>query len=259
MPVKVDLITDEEIKANAVRLEVICTEAYYVTETHRDSRGHQVVRTVKRTNELSKIESILAESPLFSAGMQRRWDVSLDLPSNAVPTCARKVVDVKWLVKAVLDVPGRPDQVHELTLQVLAPRAREITMLSSDKRFDDVVMNLQMPSAAAVGKKLSGKLTLSIKEKISLQGIRIELVCYEDAGSKTASEAVVRNEISNSLSFSPGETPTFDFSLQLPEDIPPTSHGSRSSLDWKVKAILDRKMKTDYSLEQEVYIYNETV
>ena len=214
LPFKIRLTTQEDIKAKEVRAELIGEEVYYVNETYHDSKGHLQTRVVRRNNNIASIIKTAAENPVFTQGAEQQWDLSLQLPSDAPPTCCGKVVNITWTLKAVLDIPNRPDQSHEIPLQVLSPRIQEISILTTEKTFNDVILNLTAPSAGAAGKTISGQLRLQVKDRLSVQSIRVELVQVEDAGVRKANELISKIIISDSTSFNQQEAPSFNFLLK---------------------------------------------
>jgi len=258
LPLQIRLTTQEEIKAQEVRAELIGEETYYVTETYRDSKGHMRTRVVQRNDTIARITKTVAEQPTFIQGAEQQWSLSLQLPSDAPPTCCGKVVNIRWTLKAVLDVPKRPDQSQEMPLHVLcpSPQVSNMSVLPAEKTFDDVILNLKAPQVASAGETLVGQLTLQMKDKLSVQGIRVELVRAEDAGDRKAEEVISKTEISGSTSFNQHEAPSFEFFLDIPAEAPPTARSPHSNLCWKVKAVIDRKMKTDFNVEQEVLVYD---
>jgi hypothetical protein len=161
-------------------------------------------------------------------------------------------------LKVVLDVPNQPDQSQEMPLYVLGrpPQTKNVNILPAEKIFDPVRLNLEVSPIASPGETLIGRLTLQIKDKLSIQGIRVELVQLEDAGSRKSEEVLVKTEISGSASFNQSEAPSFDFSLKIPPDASPTASSLHSSLRWMVKAVVARRMKTDFNVEQGVIFFN---
>ena len=258
LPAEIRLTTQEEIKARELRAELVGEETYYVKETHINSKGHAHTRTVKKNATFASITQTVAQAPTFSQGADQKWNISLQVPPNAPPTCGGKYVDIRWTLKTVLDVPNRPDQSKEMILRVLCPppRVSGMSAVPAEKSYDDVTMSLQVSQVACAGETLVGRLTLQVKNKLSPRSIRVELVRDEDAGAHKADEVIAKAEISGSASFNQQEVPSFDFTLAIPAAAPPTAVCAHSNLRWKVKAVIDRKMKTDFNVEQEVIVYN---
>jgi hypothetical protein len=258
LPVEIRISAQEEIKARELRAELVGEETYYTKETHRDSKGHIQTRIVQRTDAIARITQTVADQPTLMQGMEQKWNISLQIPSEAPPTCSGKVVNIKWKLKVVLDVPNQPDQSQEMPLFVLsrAPQTTNVKIFPAEKIFDSVRVNLEVSPIASPGETLIGRLNLQMKDKLSIQGIRVELVQLEDAGDRKADEVLLKTEILGSTSFNPSEAPSFNFSLKIPADAPSTATSVHSSLRWMVKAVVARRMKSDFNVEQGVIVFN---
>jgi hypothetical protein len=260
LPVGIRLNAQEEIKAREVRAELVGEETYYVKETHHDSKGHTSTRLVQKTNTLARITQTVADQSTFLRGTEQHWSLSLQLPPDAPPTCIGKLVNIRWSLKTVIDTPNRPDTSQEVPLTVLClpPQASRINELPAEKVFNDVGMNLEIPPLASPGETLIGRLNLQMKDKVNTQGIRIELVQNEDTGARSAVEVVAKTEISGSTSYGEFDAPSLEFSLNIPAEAPPTAQSFHSSLHWRVKAVVARRLRSDFNVEREVFIYNAT-
>lgn len=258
IPIGILLIPEEDVKPREVRAELVGEETYYKTETHTNSRGHPTTHTVQKNEAFTTIVQTLAEQPILVKGLEQKWNCSLQLPSDVPGTCRGKLVNIRWTLKAVLDVPKRADLSQEKPLLVFSPyrQTAGITDFAAEKTFGEVALELKAPPAAQAGDIILGKLTLQIKEKLGLRGIRVELVQIEEAGTRRADNVISTAQVSGEASFSQHESPSFEFSLEVPAEAPPSAICKHSSLLWKVRAVIDRKMKTDFSVEQELFVYN---
>jgi hypothetical protein len=258
LPMEILVTTEEVIKPRELRAELVGQETYYVTETHRDSKGNIRTHTVPRTETFASTIQTVEELPDLLKGVEKKWSHSVQLPADAPHTCQGKVVNIRWTLKAVLDVPKRGDmsQENSLTVLCLSPQITDMSFSPSEKIFGEVILVLKAPQIAYAGHPLKGQLTLQVKEKMSIRSIRIELVQVEEAGVRKSDEVISTIQIPGAESFNPNESPSFDFSLDIPAEAPPTTFGKHSNLRWKIRAVLDRKMKTDFNVEQELIVYN---
>ena len=257
IPIGIQVTTENEIKPREVRAELVGEETFYVTET-RHSGGHVSTQTVKKNEIFVRITETLAEQPSLYKGVEQKWGCFLQLPPEAPPTCRGKLVNIRWKLKAVLDVPKRIDLSQEKSLIVFCqPRDSSGTSgAPAERTFSEVTLILEAPPGASAGDTLLCHLTLQTKEKLSIRGIRGELVRIEEAGVRRADEVVSKTQVSGAGSFWPDESPEFEFYLDIPAEAPPTANCRRSSLRWKVRVVIDRRMKTDFNLEQELHLDN---
>ena len=104
IPIGIQVTIANEIKPREVRAELVGEETFYVTET-RHSGGHVSTQTVQKNEIFASLIETLAEQPSLYKGVEQKWGCFLGLPSEAPPTCRGKLVNIRWKLKAVLDVP----------------------------------------------------------------------------------------------------------------------------------------------------------
>jgi len=241
----------EEISPREVRAELVGDETYY-QKVHR-GYGYTVLH-----NTFARIVQTVAEQPALSQGVEQKWNCSLQVPPDILPACRGQWVNISWTLKAVVDVPKRVDLSQEKPIQVFCPppQVNNMPVLPAEKTFSQVALSLKAPQVVSSGTSLKGQLNLLVKESLDISGIRVELVQVEDAHDRKANQVVSTTHISGKASFSQNESPSFPFSLDVPAGAPPTAICKFSGLRWKVRAIIDRKMKTDFNVEQELFVYN---
>jgi hypothetical protein len=259
VPLDIRVTAEEEIKPNAVRAELVGEERYFKTEMRGDGKGHSRPHTVEKNETFTRIVQLVAEQPDLSQGMEHKWNSSVQLPADAPCTCRGKLVNIRWTLKAILDVPKRADLSQEKPLHVFCrPPGGATPVPTAEKTFGEVSLSLKAPAGAVAGTSLKGQLTLQITDKLTIRSIRIELVQVEVAGTRREDTVVATAQVSGETAFSPLESPSFSFSLPIPADALPTSVCTHSSLRWKVKAVIDRKMKSDFNVEQELQVFNSS-
>ncbi|MCX6006241.1 MAG: hypothetical protein NTZ34_03155 [Chloroflexi bacterium] len=257
LPLEIRVTPEEEVQPREVRAELTGEETYYATERHYRN-GHYETHTVTKTNTFAKINQTLAEQPTLFKGVEQKWNCSLQLPPDAPPSCRGEVVNICWTLKAVLDVPKRADLSQEKPLKVVcpAPQMSENPAMPAENSYKEAALILKAPQVASTGSTLKGQLTLQVKDKVSIRSIRVELVKAEKAGVRGGDKVVSTTQISGTASYNQSESPSFEFSLDIPAEAPPTVLYGSSNLHWKVKAVIDRKMTTDFNVEQELFVYN---
>ena len=263
LPVEVRLRLQEEVEPRQARIELVERETYYERRTETDSRGHSRTRIVKKEADFSRVSLVLEKEFRPAPGTEHYWSASIAIPSDAPSTCRGKLVDIHWMLKGVLDVPNRRDLVQEVPLQVqgqdTAPapwgNSGDIPKMVS-KSFEECIFLLTVDQAAlAQGEALQGHFQLEAAKEFSVRGIAIQWVQVEDAGARDNEEVVARERLAGPVTFSLHETFSSGFVLALPLQAPPTAHSPHSSLGWPVEAILDRPIRTDFSMGKEVYVY----
>jgi hypothetical protein len=253
IPIEIRVTIEEEIKPRALRVELVGEETYYLPSRGRHSHG-----SVPWESTFAKIVQVVAEQPSLSQGMEQKWSCSVQIPPDALPSCRGEWVNIRWTLKAILDVHNRVDLMKANPLRVLSPSPQmgDVSLASAEKTFGQVVLTLKAPREISTGNTLKGQLALQIKDKLSVRSIRIELVRIEDAKEEKVSQVISTARVSEEASFNQVDSPSFEFALDVPAGAPPTSVCKHSYLRWKVRAVIDRNMKTDFNVEQDLIVYN---
>ena len=260
LPVEVRLRLKKELKPRQLRLELVGQERYYVRKLTRIGSRQQEEQVVAT---FARLSHVVAEQGSFGPDADQRWNISLPVPLDAPPSCRGQLVNVCWTLRAILDVPSRRDQVKEMSLQVLntapihiANSRADGSPPSTEKSFEECTLTLESPQVLAPGALLLGRIRIQMMHRLQVRGIRVELVQHEEAGDSSTERIVKSKKLSGQAVFNPNESHCFEFSLILSPDAPPTMVSPHSSLRWRVLAVLDRRMRTDFNVEQDVYIHN---
>jgi hypothetical protein len=131
LPVSISFIPGEDLQPNQIRAELVGEEVYYRRRTHTDSHGTHM-EIVKKSSTFANIVQVAAEQPALSKDMEQKWNVSLQIPQNAHPTCTGKITNVHWTLKVVMDVPKRIDMVQEKAFFMYCPPPQEGAVTSAD-------------------------------------------------------------------------------------------------------------------------------
>lgn len=256
IPVSVNLTPHEEVKPREVRVELVGQEIYYVRQTYTDSKGHVHTRVVRKNNTFARIARTVAQQPVLFTGAEQRWRTTLAVPPDAPPTSKGKLVNISWTIKAVMDVPMRHDQSEEIPIQILSIPPQSGDGMTAEKIFDDCVLNLEAPFIAGADETLIGALVVQTKQNLKVRGIRVELIQSEDAGARKSEQVISEQQISGAVSLNPYESPSYKFALAIPAGAPPTAISPHSSLRWFVRATLDRRLRRDFNVQQQLLIYH---
>jgi len=256
--IRVRLTPQEEIKSREVRVELEGWETYYIKQTSSNGKS-TTTRIVKRSAVFSQIVRSLAQEPVLMKGIEQYWDSSLEVPPDAPPSSKGKLVDIRWKLKSVIDVAMRQDESTELPFQIykLPPQfSGDPSFTPAEKTFDSCHLRLEAPRTAGCGDTLIGHLRIDTKKSFNVRGIRIDLIQSEDAGARKSDVIAVTQQVSGPVSLNPHEFRAFDFSLAVPLDASPSAVAPHSSLRWIIKASLDRQLRKDFNVEQELLLYN---
>lgn len=251
LPVEVRLTPGEDVTPRQVRVELAGREDYYVEVESRDSNRGRTNSIEKRTRVFQTVVQVVHEAGLLGKGVEQRWSASLQVPPDAVVSSRGKYVDVRWVVRAVVDMAGRGDIAREQPVVVLAPVPADAPRAEQTEPLEDGTLTLEIPRAAlAGGETVAGVLRIEAASPPQVRGIRVELVRSEYAGERKVDEVVAHQAF-------PTGSPSYSFALVLPPGAPPSSlGGGNSRLLWLVRGVLDRPMRSDFRVQTYVQVHN---
>ena len=173
----------------------------------------------------------------------------LTIPGDAPPSGP----DIHWRVRAVIDLPLRPDLRAERTLTVRS-RAAQYEVLADAADRPDPQLELDVARIAKVGETLSGRLTLSARSDIEASEVRVDLT-YADSLAPQGTR-VARVLLAGHERFTVGETRSFRFTLALPAGGPPTTYAAKTTSRWHLTGTVARALAPDLSTRRELFVHN---
>ena len=252
LPVEVRLTPGEDVTPRQVRVELAGREDYYVEVESRDSNNRGSTKSIqKRTRVFQSVVQVVHEAGLLGKGVEQCWSASLQVPPNAVVSSKGKYVDVRWVVRAVVDMAGRGDAAREQPIVVLAPAPADAPQAAQIEPLEEGTLTLEIPRAdLAAGETVEGVLRIEAASPPQVRGIRVELVRSEYAAARKIDEVVAHQAF-------PTGSPSYSFALVLPPGAPPSSlGGGNSRLLWLVRGVLDRPMRSDFQVQTYVQVHN---
>jgi len=253
--IEVAVCPQKQLNPREVRLELVGTDTYYVVKPSGElgAKG-------KKTSVFTRVSYTIKEQHFFPPGVTTIRKFNIQVPVDVPPSSYGKGVDVRWTLKAILDLPRRLNIVKEIPVQVKSIPIRigkPMSDLPQEKSYRDCGLSLEVPYTTVSKGTVSGNLRVKALRKFQVRGIRIELRQIENVvGEEEVNDVFAQLELSGPVSFNTSNSPSFAFSLQLPPDAPPTTVTPHSSLRWQLRAMLDRRMRRDISIERDVIIYS---
>ena len=223
---------------------------YYRTQLHR-------MTEIVYRDSATFIEAmeLIAESPV-------RKRVRFTLPQDAPPTVRGGAVNIHWRLKASVDVVKRRDLHQEVEVLVSWPepaRAEGVdpdAMAQAESTFDQGTMSLTVPSAPIrAGDVVSGKLRILMSEGLTPRQVRIELERFEVAGHHSWTGLIDQQVLADNPELQEGGAREWRYRLQVPQGPCPTIQTNRSQVEWRVRGILDRRMKGDPTVAGAFDVY----
>lgn len=255
VPVEVAVCPREQLNPREVRVELAGAETYYVAV----AEGRHAV-LVKKSTVFTRTSFTIKDQPSFPPGVTTSRKLNIQIPVDATPSSYGKEVYVCWTLKAILDLPRRPNLVKEIPVQVMNTPIRNVKAMADlpqEQSYKDCILSLEVPFTTASKGAVSGSLKLKALRKFQVRGIRIELRQIENvSGGVDVNDVIAQQDLSGPISINANDSPSFDFTLPIPPDAPPTAVTPHSRLRWQLRATLDRRMQRDIGIKQDVIIYS---
>ena len=259
----ITLSADKGMKAREVRAGLVIWEHYQTIETTEDNDGRDRASHVWRTDEEWLHRETLLKNEGVPSGFNQSYTFSWQIPEQAPAPCEGKIVQIRYLVKVTVDRAMAKDVNQEQVLQVALPAPGRYVAEGEFGRSKDneARMRFLLPRLEYVeGETLTGKLVVEPRQAFDAQEIRVELNRQETVtpGDRTNRATIVEQklQLSPAIKLEPGATQEYQFSLPIPARACPSHDTSKTRNAWVLEGIVDRRMRDDVNVEQEVYVYN---
>ena len=255
---RVELVPREDFHVRLGKIELVCVET--CVQTTRTQYG---VHYSKRTHTRS-----LAEETMMEDKIVRRWggistDVRFALPLDALPTLNGTTVQkiepgIAWAVTAFLDVTKARDmrqsqEFNVVRLPDLDDSQPTPVVAESGHRQCALTLSLSRSDARS-GDRMDGSLRAEMLEDVTTSEVRVELVRVEKFGNESQDHSVDVVALERDATLRSGQTREWRFQLDVGHVGVPSLKTEKSSVRWLVKGTLDRRMRRDLRVEQEISV-----
>ncbi len=244
---------DLEVRDATVYFE--CRERYWKNEYDTATKS---VRPKEKSRNLFESSQRLMTDAKVRSGIPVIEQVSFRLPDDAHRTVEGKVVRIDWRIRVGMDIPGARDLKAEQALVVEAARSRADTTaeepapLFTDQQFDECRLRMETEkSVFAPGEPVAGSVLLDAQQDCSFDEIRVELIRSEEAGDQSADDRSQVVSLQKDPGVRAGLSQEWRFEVDLPETAVPSMAASDSTVVWKLKGVLARSKRRDYSVETQ--------
>jgi len=248
------------------RLRLICENEYeWREETRSFSSGssYSTTSTSTRRDTDRKVvqEERFLEPGAVSADTPSEHTLTVEIPEHSTPSAEGKITRVRWKVQATLARPRARDISDEVPLEVLSGAApdRVAPDADVDSRGEcDLAFQLEKRAFGA-GEPIEGTLVLTPSADCKVNEVRVELEREENVPRGKGNEERVREAqaiVAGEVELTPGLPIEYPFRLEVPPDPVATLQTDQSTVRWRLKGIGSRRMRRDYDVAQELYVYS---
>lgn len=266
MSVRLVVVGGLDEKARAVVAGVTCTGRYLVEERDRDSNDNIVTREVWRDVQVYEHEQPVE----LRTGEQV---VKIFLPDHVQPTSGDIV---SWEAWARIDREHGIDVIERVPFEVRVPVARVPATRQADGTDDGLTLS-GIPTAVAEGDTVQGRLVIDVPEQVKARSVAVRLhrrvtflaqaindydvysgsltmsFFYSDVSRITRDEQVAEVVLGGKAEFEPGRRQEIPFAIAVPRSGPTSSH-PYAQVDWRLEAVLDRRLRGDKSVETPLIV-----
>lgn len=267
--VRFEVAGELDDKARGIRVGVSGEGKYLVEERDRDPDGSTDVDHVWRSVEIHEEEH---QHPAQLGPGQ----ATFALPADAPPASPDAV---EWTVFARVDRERGMDKVERVPLAV-RQSADKLPAERAPRRHDDGLTLDGLPTAVRAGDSLSGHLTVNVLEDVKVTAARIRLHrrCTYVAQARndwkvfgnrildfvsfsTTSSHIVREEkvaeldLAEKREFTAGSVEQLPFTIEVPAGPGPTTAHPHAQVEWRVEAVLDRRLRGDLAVDTPLIVY----
>jgi hypothetical protein len=266
--VLLSLSPQESFQVRKGQVDLTCIETYWESVTVRihERRGTRTeTRTEMRTRQLVHLSKLFLDHTSLSTGVPYRYEISITLPNDAPPSVRGSTASICWYLEAFWDVVRALDIHQERDVVILTRPLVEVTggtresssLTTAASMYEECTLSLSLPSAQVrTGEILEGTLCAQARQTLDISEVRVELECSERAGVKTTTTVESREVLQEGASLVANEVREWPFQLRVPEVLLPSITSiHETSVVWRVRGILSRRMRTDFSVEEVVQVY----
>jgi hypothetical protein len=267
--VRFDVGGELDDKSRSVRVGVTGTGKYLVQERDRDADGDYRTREVWHEVELHSEQH---EYPAQIGPGQAH----LTLPPDAPPSAQDAV---EWEVFARVDREHGMDKVERVAVPVRVS-ADKLPTERVPPTSDDGLTLTDVPVAARAGDQVTGTLSVNLPDDTKVTAVRIRLhrrctyvanriddysmwhgntlgmfVFGGGQSHITREEKVAEVDLSGKREFAPGQAEQLPFTITVPAGLGGTTGHPYAQVDWRLEAVLDRRMRGDLAVETPLIVY----
>lgn len=171
------------------------------------------------------------------------------LPGDAPPSARGRIVEMRYTLRATLDIPHAPDKWAEMPLTVRATLPTESKPPSPTQLQGGIQMYLEAPLNVIAGQRIEGAITVGTSHPVVLDDLRLELVRWERVPPLQRGFTVRRIPFSP-VSLGAYEKRQLSFTLLVPPEAPPTCFLPRgAAISWAFQVYARKAL-----VQQEVVV-----
>ena len=252
----VRLLPKSDFRVRSGRVEFVCIETWVQRVDSQYGPSYH-----RKTEVLSSEGETFMEDQTVRNGVPYSADLKATVPRDALPTLRGELVQkiepgIAWQVKVDLDVARARDikESQEVTVVATpAPRGGPPAPTVAESTRGGCPLTLELSrSEAQSGDRIDGTLRAEPHGDVTASEARVELVREEKFGNTAKNQVVDQVTLERDPSLQSGNTREWSFTLDVGQVAVPSLKTEKSSVRWLVRGVLDRSLRTDPKVEQDI-------
>ena len=252
----VRLLPKADFRVRSGRVEFACIETWVQRVDSQYGPSYH-----RKTEVLSSEVEAFMEDQTVRNGVPYSADLKATVPRDALPTLRGALVQkiepgIAWAVRVDLDVARARDIKESQEVTVVATHAtrggRPAPAVAESTRGGCPLTLELSRDAAQSGDRIDGSLRAEPQGDVTASEARVELVREEKFGNTAKNQVIDQVTFERDLSLQSGNTREWSFSLDVGQVAIPSLQTEKSSVRWLVRAFLDRSLRTDPKVEQDI-------
>ena len=253
---RVALLPKSDFRVRHGRVEFVCIETWVQRIDSQYGPSYH-----RKTEILSSEGETFMENQTLRNGVPYSADLRATVPQDPLPTLRGALVQkiepgIAWAVKVDMDVARARDihDSHEVTVVATpAPRDERPVPAATESTRGGCTLTLELSrSEARSGDRVDGTLRAEPQGDVTASEARVELVREEKFGNTAKNDTVDSVTFERDLSLKSDDEREWSFSLDVGQVAMPSLKTEKSSVRWLVRGLLDRSLRTDPKVEQEI-------
>ncbi len=270
LPARIDVRMKGRPKLRGIRIGLVFWQRFRYPEEWEEDDGTVDYRLVWKESERWVVQANLPLPSKLPPDFQQHFEGQLQIPEVLPPAHEGHICQARWYLKVVADRPLLPDEEYQAPVRLVVPPPGHYTKPGlygepSQPHLADV--RLHLPGLEFVeGEVLEGEVVIRPREDLEVRGVQVLLRVHEhipydsvfhNAPDAEFWETVYQADLAGPGTLRAGREQRYTFRIPLPHGRPTCRHcGPEGRISWYLHARLDRRLRRDPTVTQEIYLYN---
>lgn len=258
LAVAVELVPKKDFHIKRAVVQLVRVETYIDQVTRRRRTSYH-----EKTKKKVAAEKVIVEGEEAREKRSVAADVRLAVPWDALPTLQgravrRKTPGVSWKVVVKFDVPNKFDPSEEQDIVVSNPSSMSAapprpTVAESNSSVCSLTLLLDSADVHQ-GRGVAGVFRVQMHKEADISRVLVKLEGIEKFGDVSDTADIDSMELPQHTPMQAGRVYDWPFQFKTSEDTIPSMRLDKSKVEYAVTGKLDRSMRRDPTVSQEVNI-----